>query len=96
MAKKRRVFIFIENNGASDVLESAIKGVSSLVNEFVANPDDADLIVVSPAKEALRMLKENDEAKILIVIFLQAQEDAEIIAARALRRAYPDDYWICN
>lgn len=90
MAAKRRVFVSIEGSEGSDMLNRAIEIVGEMVNEIVDNLDDADLIIVSPATKALRMLKENDEAKVLIIIFFQGHNDSEGIAARALRNSYPN------
>jgi fructose-specific component phosphotransferase system IIB-like protein len=90
MAEKRRVFVSITGNEGLDLLNRVIAAVGKMVNEIVDKPDDADLIVVSPATAALRMLKENDEAKVLVVIFLGGFNDSEGTAARALRKAYPD------
>ena len=90
MAEKRRVFVSITGNEGSDLLNKVIETVGEMVGKIVDNPDDADLIIVSPATAALRMLKENDEAKVLVVVFFGWFNDSEGIAARALLKSYPD------
>lgn len=86
MAEKK-VFVSIKNSEAKNPIRMTLEKVSSLTQQAVDNPEDADLIVVDSSSNALTMLKENDEA-IIIVAVMPGMEHEEI-GARSLKKAYP-------
>jgi hypothetical protein len=83
----KKVFIAVGGREPGKPIQKALEAVSALSNQIVHDPEEADLIVVSSSKEALAMLKEYDEAIVLIAIM--PQMNAEENGARSLKKAYP-------
>lgn len=91
---KKKVHILIEGFSNAEEIADAIKrAVCSSDKEPVDNPEDADIILVTTYSSALRMIKENDEATILIYLFSPKEES---VGARALKERYPDRIVICQ
>ncbi|MFA6383209.1 MAG: hypothetical protein WCX17_02200 [Parcubacteria group bacterium] len=65
----------------------ALKQVAGLTQQVVDNPEEADLIVVDSASNALKMLKEYDEAIIAVALIREARYEEP--GARSLKEAYP-------
>lgn len=88
--KKRRIFI-AENDPSMTAIRRAVEAVGGLTNELVEDPEMADLIIVFTSEYALEILKETDETTIVMIAVMPGMyARSELIAARSLRRAYPD------
>lgn len=87
MAQKK-VYIQIKSNEQSNPIKMALEQVTKLTQQVVDDPEDADVIVVNSSSDALTMLKENDEA--IVVIAVNPWEKSDETGARSLKKAYPN------
>lgn len=85
---EKKVFISIRSNEPISPIKMALEKVSSLTHQVVENPEDANLIVVNSSADALTMLKENDEATVVIAMMPGMRH--EETGTRSLKRAYPE------
>jgi hypothetical protein len=88
----KKVFISVTGNESGNPIKRALEAVSKLVHEVVDNSEDADLIIVDSASEALGMLKENDEAIVLVAVMMGEKHNET--GARSLRKAYPGRVYV--
>jgi len=78
----------------NDILGMSIRKVAGLFHEVVDSFEDAELIIVSSAQEALTMLKENEEAT--VAIFVAPNEKQKEIGVRSLQKAFPGRVDLCT
>lgn len=90
---KKKIFILIEGENAKEIANSLKRAAHFSNQELVDNPEDADVILVTTHSSALKMLKENDEAVVIISLFPWDSDDT---GARVLKERYPDRIVICQ
>lgn len=83
---KKKVFVSIRSDEARNLIKMALEKVVELTQQIVDDPEEADLIVVNSATDALSMLKEY-EAVVLVAVMVNMKH--EETGARSLQKAYP-------
>lgn len=89
----KKMFVLVEGGKAEEIANAIKRAAHASGKEIVQDPEDADVILVNTHDSALKMLKENDEAVVIISIFPWIDDD---IGARALKDRYPDRIVICQ
>lgn len=90
---KKKIHIHIEGENAEEIEKSLKRAARFSNKDLVDNPEEADIILVSTHSSALKMLKENDEALVLVYVFPWIKED---VGVRTLKARYPDRIVICQ
>ncbi|MFA6383211.1 MAG: hypothetical protein WCX17_02210 [Parcubacteria group bacterium] len=84
---KKKILIAVDESKAEGITNSLKRAAYFLGNELVNNPEAADVIIVSNHSDALRMLKENDDATVVIAAEFLAEDN---IGIRTLKERYPE------
>ncbi len=90
MSEKIRVFVSVRGYEKQNPVKSALQAIAEFVCDIVAKHEEADFIIVNHPDDALDMLKENDDATVLIAVMPGVNMYHNQTAARSLRLAYPD------
>lgn len=86
---ERKIYVAIrkKNNDSANPIKMVMERVMSATGQtIVEKAEDADLIIVDSAQDALEMIKEYD-ANILIALLPMMNQET---GARALKRSYPN------